>query len=411
MKHRNLYLIMVVAIFTFGCAAEGKITDAEVLEGSGDYGMAVLPIYGGSAPNAPEHEAVVALHQLDKKGTSVYVSPFCSGTLIASDVVVTAAHCLDTARRGSNFRTMAPNRLAIYVGDEPAVDILDHLYMVSETLIKSNYDRLELRNDIALVRLGGPITEAVTPVANLPAAQGFTSADVGDDLNFAGFGQTEYGTSGVKLQVDVPLGSLGCYVAGCPDGADIATQIAYAQPQAGPCFGDSGGPAFVYRNLIPYVGGITSYGDSNCLVYGVSTRVDAFESWINDFVGVAPDCSADGWCNPDCAAGEDPDCYTPPDCSADGTCNPDCAAGEDPDCTTPPDCSADGTCNPDCAAGEDPDCGTPSECGDGICDEGESCDGRYDTISCRDDCPGKTKGKKKRQYCYVGGTCEGQGCP
>jgi hypothetical protein len=41
---------------------------------------------------------------------------------------------------------------------------------------------------------------------------------------------------------------------------------------------------FLDRAGTVYLGGITSYGDWSCAQYGVSTRVDAFETWISDFV-------------------------------------------------------------------------------------------------------------------------------
>jgi secreted trypsin-like serine protease len=53
----------------------------------------------------------------------------------------------------------------------------------------------------------------------------------------------------------------------------------------GPCSGDSGGPAFVDRSGTIYVGGITSFGDAACRTYGVSTRVDAYESWLEGYAG------------------------------------------------------------------------------------------------------------------------------
>ena len=53
-------------------------------------------------------------------------------------------------------------------------------------------------------------------------------------VNFAGFGETETGSSGVKLQVDGTLGGLGCVVSGCPSSGDSATQVSYAQSGAGP---------------------------------------------------------------------------------------------------------------------------------------------------------------------------------
>ncbi len=45
-------------------------------------------------------------------------------------------------------------------------------------------------------------------------------------------------------------------------------------------------------------------------------------------------------------------------------------------------CVADGICNESCTV--DMDCVI---CGNGICEVGESCDGRRDTEECRSDCP------------------------
>ena len=53
----------------------------------------------------------------------------------------------------------------------------------------------------------------------------------------------------------------------------------------------------------------------------------------------------------------------------------------------------------------------PGAYGDGVCDDGESCDGRDGTTSCSTDCDGKTNGKPSGRYCYVGEICEGAGCP
>ncbi|RJO71580.1 MAG: hypothetical protein C4523_04420 [Myxococcales bacterium] len=285
MTRKALLLAFLVVFAAYGCDAGPAHNVTEVLPGAGDFvDHATLPIFNGAPPDAPEHAATVSLHQLVSRGTRVYVQPFCSGTLVDYDVVVTAAHCLDTAKGGSKFKTLAPSSLAIYVGDNPSVDILSHLYRVRQTLINPSYNRISLRNDIALVRLSTGIAEAIDPVSNLPTSLGLTTADVGSWANFAGFGKTETGSAGVKLQVDLPIGSLGCTITGCPSGVSTATQFSYAQQAGGPCFGDSGGPAFMYRSGVPYLAGVTSFGDSRCTVYGVSTRVDAYANWINTFI-------------------------------------------------------------------------------------------------------------------------------
>ena len=53
------------------------------------------PIYYGNPDTAPSHSAVVALTQ--GPGTGY----FCSGTLIADDVVLTAAHCLEGVKNAN----------------------------------------------------------------------------------------------------------------------------------------------------------------------------------------------------------------------------------------------------------------------------------------------------------------------
>ena len=69
-------------------------------------------------------------------------------------------------------------------------------------------------------------------------------------------------------------------------------------------------------------------------------------------------------------------------------------------------CAEGAAAVPACGCG-----GGPTDvCGDGVCGEGESCDGRSGTTACGD-CDGKTTGKPDNRFCYVEGLCEGPGCP
>ncbi len=285
----------LAALFLAACADP---QESALVDGVPDVAHPSNAIYNGYAPDSWEHDAVVSLHQV--VGGTTYVSPFCTGTLITSDVVLTAGHCVEDFGG-----VMSPSEVKIYVGDDPSFDFNAHDYTVSEVSQHPTYNGATLVGDIALIRLSTPVTEAVTPVAALPVAQGFTAADAGMIVNFAGFGYDETGGFGVKQQVDLPLGGLGCGgVSGC-SGASTTYQVAYAQTGGiGPCSGDSGGPLFVYRGGSTYVGGVTSYGDAACTRYGVSTRADAYESYIADFIAADPG-GGGGGSTVDCSAYEE----------------------------------------------------------------------------------------------------------
>jgi secreted trypsin-like serine protease len=354
---KTIRITPLVLALAAGCVSDAGDVDFRIINGE-----------PAPSAGAPEWAATVGL-VYKAYGNQFSSFPSCSGTLIAPDVVLTAAHCM-VDQKGWKVTTTSPGDVRVFLGDSaPATETLP----VSETWVHPNYDPRELVNDIALVRLSNSTN--LTPIPALPAALGLTQADVDAALpmDHVGYGysdlaKTEYGE---KLHNVLPLGALGCTIEGCPAGVPADTQFSYSQLDAdvveGPCNGDSGGPQFIVRDGVTYVAGITSWGDAQCDLYGVSTTVDAYEAEIEAFIADAPPPG--------------------PDCSADGECNEAC--DDDPDCAEPP---------------------PADDCGDGICGAGESCDGRNGTSSCSADCDGVTKGKPTNRYCWVEGTCEGPGC-
>ena len=356
MRHR---LLVLASLFSLACSAEeeGDDLDFRIINGQ------------AASSSVPEYAATVGL-KFKVAGNFFSATPGCSGTLVADDVVVTAGHCMVNFK-GANASPKKASEVLVWFGQNSDTGTNA---TVSEVRIHPSFNPFTLANDIALVRLTNPTT--VEPIPHLPASLGIDQDDVAAStvLDFVGFGYSNLAKTniGVKLHNTLPIEGLGCpqsLFPECPANAPTTTQFSYSQVDGntveGPCNGDSGGPAFVDRSGSTYLAGITSYGDGPCTDYGVSTTVSAFEAFIDAFIddGGAPDCSANGSCNAECAPGADPDCG-----------------------------------------------GGGGSCGDGTCGDGESCDGRNGTTACSD-CPGKVNGNPSTRFCFVEGACVGPGCP
>jgi secreted trypsin-like serine protease len=192
-----------------------------------------------------------AVGMLTRNGSS-----FCTGTVVAKRVVVSAGHCLSGVS--------APSiRFALGSSAESAETVLE----LARVVVHPEYDAQQIKNDIAVLVLSQDAP--VTPIAINDA---MSSSWIGRSLTFVGFGVTNGMTStgnGVKRVVSIPV-------------TEVANQkFTYKGAMRNTCYGDSGGPAFAQDsagNLL--LAGVTSYGDRSCMQYGVDTRVDAYKSFI-----------------------------------------------------------------------------------------------------------------------------------
>ncbi len=256
----RLFLSMTIATVLAGCGVE-TVTQMQ---------NATQDIINGTPDTDPAHDAVVAVYFNHR-----YWS-FCSGTMIAPGVVLTAAHCAYKRPKDRFEILFGPN----------AQDAVHR--KVTSLWIHPDYDPSLLgRGDLCLMRFSGGSPVDAAPIPPLPSSLALTRQDEGKTLQFTGYGVTEKGEFTEKLTVKTVLSHV-CDEAESCAGLGFSNKertICYDQTDVGgPCSGDSGGPSFMYRDNHEYVVGVTSYGDRNCMHFGCSVKVDRYEDWINAFL-------------------------------------------------------------------------------------------------------------------------------
>ena len=224
-------------------------------------------IVGGSAVEGTEFNDCVAVGDDADFG--------CTGTLIAPNVVLTAAHCEALHTR-------------VFVGN--SLSKKGREFRVRKHLRHEKFDG-QFRNDVMILILEKNVT-GVKPRALASSAliNAATTARV------VGFGTTDVDATkgfGVKRKTDVPIVSQGCNgkVKGKSDAAVYGChrdrEIVAGKPLFlhDTCKGDSGGPFFVLDTKGRWLlAGVTSRGtdlsQTMCGDGGLYVRVDAYAEFI-----------------------------------------------------------------------------------------------------------------------------------
>ncbi|XP_047473553.1 trypsin-1-like [Penaeus chinensis] len=202
---------------------------------------------------------------------------FCGGTIIASDFVVTAAHCVE----GADFTS--PKGLLVVAGEQDLEqDDGDEQQFHIEFIIEHPfYDPITYENDVALLRLAEPLVfnQLVAPLALPQPGQNFTS----EMCLVSGWGTTSEGgsSSNILQYTEIPVVSDRRCRATYTDDEIMDSMICAGYEEGGrdTCQGDSGGPLACGGALA----GIVSwgYGCARPGVPGVYTEVTYFLDWIN----------------------------------------------------------------------------------------------------------------------------------
>lgn len=236
----------------------------------------------------------------------------CSSTLIAPDVVSTAAHCVDEEALNTSFtfgfgtttvldvHWSRQADLSAYDGQGMA-DLPDDAVPAWDWVAHADFDMNALdvgvskNSDVALVFLDEVVTDVDFAYLLQPDEDDLLVVDApvivvgwGQQVATNWWEQAPAGTYMIKQWGESHVAELG----------EHEFQVGKIETDVRKCHGDSGGPSFLMVDGDVRLVGITShaYDQSDCMeTGGVDTRVDAFRGWLDD--EMSSRCDDRVWCD------------------------------------------------------------------------------------------------------------------
>lgn len=283
LAYRTLFVALLGV--SLGC---GDASDAA--DGDEELSATTAKVVGGWAATTDQIFATVEIRH------SGFSAGFCSGTLIAPQLVVTAAHCAVVELEAGVFRTADPGSLQVvggHLASRAAVPSM--MRSVSEVRVHEEYDHefvmgrsrdgagqggIGSPNDIALLFLSSPF-EDLPNAPTLTEERELAVVHHGDLAYVAGYGvyDLQDELSGELYISDAIIDIIGRQ--------ELLTR---RTDQLGDsCYGDSGGPLYVPTEEGDFLVGLVSRGRSDvkrdCGDGGVYTLLSAYRPWIEETAG------------------------------------------------------------------------------------------------------------------------------
>mmetsp|Transcript_6478 Transcript_6478/g.9455 ORF Transcript_6478/g.9455 Transcript_6478/m.9455 type:complete len:379 (-) Transcript_6478:116-1252(-) len=269
MKTSPILVITQLFILSTEARLWQKISNARDLqERQSDDGSieATTRIFGGGEAEEDRYSFTVSFQQ--------FGSHFCGGSLIARDMVLSAAHCADVYSYDAV--------IGRHDHDEWDGDRVDVIWQY----IHPNYSDSTNNYDIMVVKLSRP-TSANVATVKLNSSNSIPSS--GQSVTVVGWGVTELGSTSDELnEVEVTVVSQASCRSSYGSNLIKDEMLCAADPNQDSCQGDSGGPLFLKgadAESDVQVGVVSwGYGCADEFYPGVYARVSSAYDWIKDKV-------------------------------------------------------------------------------------------------------------------------------
>ena len=244
---------------------------ASSAEGTADDEAAVV---GGRRVAASDPIARLAVSVLDP---AEGVGQFCTGIVIAKDVVLSAAHCFEDRTRVPYVRLgsgkpIHVRTVAVHGQYSAAKRKAYDKTIALATRAADVAAPIAPLNDVAVLLLDAALPSTATPASVLPASTDLTDAD----LFSAGFGCT---STVCDTPTDVLKKVAMHFVTAAPSANLVVLD---SGGKRGSCFGDSGGPDVVVTASGVKVFAMVSTGPDACEAgISVDTLVAPYVGWID----------------------------------------------------------------------------------------------------------------------------------